>query len=263
MPDYLSRMEQNQRQLDLNQKQLERQIAALLIKIDCIDSTLDATLKRINASESDIEDLEEFDADSITSSVLALKECNASTQETLAEIFGAIEKLEKKNRRDEYEKEFKLSNPSFASSVHIGHPQHPDQYGNQSQLSQASGRHLRSETCSHVSADQSKPGTSHCTPCGSSPCTLSRLYTRSRQTNIGKEPYAQLLSRLLSLVWERLENSNPVFGLSLDEFFLKSTLWLECHVAQYEDRIHIQFLDGSHPRSVHSELILHRNSRST
>lgn len=164
---------------------------------------------------------------------------------------------------NELEKKLSSSNPTSPACYHNRCRVLPSQAESHSQLSPCNETHQPHEKYNHETAYPHTPGTSHCTFFDSSQDILTHARISSHQTNTLKVSFAQLLFQIQAIVLELPESLDLVVELSRVSSFLTLIPELECHVEQQEDRIRIQFRDGNHPESVHSELILHQNFHSS
>lgn len=199
---------------------------------------------------------------------------NGTPQERLAVLEGKISKLETENFHirlelqhqkglRSWDEHFKPSIPNFVSLAHIEHPLPPDLVDSLIQLWQAYEKHRLHDSKNHEKVDPRKPCISRYTFSDSFPNILYPDLLSSRQTSTLRESFERFLFQLRVRVLALHGNSILVSELSQVSSFLMSTPELECRVEQYEDRIHLQFLDGNHPEHVHSEIILRLNSHSS
>ena len=153
----------------------------------------------------------------------------------------------------------KLANPTLSSSDrNQGHLRH-DLDETEILLSQASETHRHRAKYNRERAYLHTHETSHCTACDSSLDTSSQFHIDFHQTSIERESYAQLLSQILRTALVQHGSSDLTDELFQALSLLKSTPSLECHVEQRADQTRIRFLSETHPKFVHSELILHRS----
>lgn len=172
-----------------------------------------------------------------------------------------LEQHEKRIRHIESDV-IRLSSPNSASSTHTECHLPQNLVESLIRLLQAFEKHLPRENCCHVSACHYKPCTSRYSPCDSSVDTSIHPDNSSHQTSTLKESYELLLFRILEKAWEKRESLNLTCELSQVLSSLLKAPLLEYREELHEDRIHIQFRDGTHPESLHSELILHRCSHN-
>lgn len=156
----------------------------------------------------------------------------------------------------------KLASPNETSSDHSRCHQPLDLGDSLIQLLLAFGTHQLREKCSHGKACPHIPETSRCTVFYSSLDTSDPIHTASRQTSTLRESFAQILFRIREQVLAQHGSLAPNDGLLPALCSLLTTPSLECRVEQHEDHTYIQFRADSHPKSLHSELILHHCSHS-
>src|SRR5215207_1509777 len=157
----------------------------------------------------------------------------------------------------------KSSNPTCPSCARNHDRSLLDQDESRSRLWPSSEMHPPRETCNHETVCLRTHETSHCKTCDSFLNILTQVHNPSHQTSTEKESYVRLLSQILGSILAQRGSLTPTGVQFLDAFCRLSALSLEYRVEQREDHIRILFHDGTHPESVHSELIRHLNSHSS